>query len=268
MEQGGTGLSTSGAANTVLASNGTNWIRSSNFLTLNTVQTVTGAKNFQTIVVPTQPTTDNSTNAASTAFVKAQGYQSALGFTPVQQGGGTGQLTNKVYIGWDTVSLKAQVDATDLGRFAMQSGANSFTLSNVFSQSPTVSNQPTRSDNSQKLVTSNWVIDVLTNEQTYGLGSRSLGAVGYQKVGAGIMMMWGTSVVTTDGNGGASINFPLTLTTVYTVLPSNGDINAVRDTHVGVFSWNNSSFVILSSKRDGTTYSNAAIRINWMAFGS
>lgn len=36
-------------------------------------------------------------------------------FTPVQQGGGTGQLANKVYIGWNGSSLKAQVDSTDLG---------------------------------------------------------------------------------------------------------------------------------------------------------
>ena len=39
-----------------------------------------------------------------------------LGFTPVQQGGGTSQGTNKVYIGWDGSGLRVQVDATDLGR--------------------------------------------------------------------------------------------------------------------------------------------------------
>lgn len=41
--------------------------------------------------------------------------QEALGFTPVQQGGGSGQRTNKVYIGWSGSRLKAQVDVTDLG---------------------------------------------------------------------------------------------------------------------------------------------------------
>jgi hypothetical protein len=41
--------------------------------------------------------------------------QAALGFTPVQQGGGSGQFTNKVYVGWSGSALKAQVDATDLG---------------------------------------------------------------------------------------------------------------------------------------------------------
>ncbi|WXF86931.1 phage tail protein [Pseudomonas syringae pv. atrofaciens] len=41
--------------------------------------------------------------------------QPSLGFTPVQQGGGTGQLDNKVKIGWSNSGLKAMVDATDLG---------------------------------------------------------------------------------------------------------------------------------------------------------
>jgi hypothetical protein len=38
-----------------------------------------------------------------------------LGFTPVRQGGGAGQLSNTVYIGWSGPRLKAQVDLTDLG---------------------------------------------------------------------------------------------------------------------------------------------------------
>jgi hypothetical protein len=41
-------------------------------------------------------------------------------FTPVQQGGGAFQAINKVYLGWDGIGLRAQVDATDLGRFVME----------------------------------------------------------------------------------------------------------------------------------------------------
>lgn len=46
-----------------------------------------------------------------------------LGFTPVQQGGGTGQGTNKVYLGWDgTHALpRIQIDASDQGNIAMMS---------------------------------------------------------------------------------------------------------------------------------------------------
>ena len=45
------------------------------------------------------------------------GKQASLGFTPVQQSGGAGQTTNKIYIGWSASGLKAQVDGSDLGTF-------------------------------------------------------------------------------------------------------------------------------------------------------
>lgn len=61
-------------------------------------------------------------NAAVTEAKLASGVAAAnLGFNPVQQGGGSGQLSNKVYIGWSGSQLKAQVDSTDIGPFAMQS---------------------------------------------------------------------------------------------------------------------------------------------------
>jgi len=44
------------------------------------------------------------------------GKQASLGFTPVQQGGGTSQTTNKLYIGWSAgAALRLQVDSTDFG---------------------------------------------------------------------------------------------------------------------------------------------------------
>lgn len=51
-------------------------------------------------------------------------YKPALSFTPVQQGGGTGQGTNKVYIGWatDASGLKAQADNTNLGNIVTTAG--------------------------------------------------------------------------------------------------------------------------------------------------
>jgi hypothetical protein len=38
-----------------------------------------------------------------------------LGFTPVQQGGGAGQATNKLYVGWLGGNLGLQVDSTNFG---------------------------------------------------------------------------------------------------------------------------------------------------------
>jgi len=43
------------------------------------------------------------------------GIFAALGFTPIQQGGGIGQLLNKIYIGFDGSRVKVTVDNTDIG---------------------------------------------------------------------------------------------------------------------------------------------------------
>ena len=42
-------------------------------------------------------------------------YQQALSYTPVRQGGGAGQLTNTVYMGWTGSALNLQVDNTSFG---------------------------------------------------------------------------------------------------------------------------------------------------------
>jgi hypothetical protein len=54
------------------------------------------------------------TGAYGGALTSAQ-VTNGLGFTPVQQGGGTGQLANKVFIGWNGNQLNAQVDSTNFG---------------------------------------------------------------------------------------------------------------------------------------------------------
>ena len=48
-------------------------------------------------------------------------YKPALGFTPVQQGGGTGQGSDKIYIGYSKSGLKAQADELDLGNIVTTS---------------------------------------------------------------------------------------------------------------------------------------------------
>lgn len=63
-------------------------------------------------------------NTANNALNVANTKQPNLGFTPVQQGGGTGQGNNKIYIGWatDASGLKAQVDSTNLGNIVTTAG--------------------------------------------------------------------------------------------------------------------------------------------------
>lgn len=54
--------------------------------------------------------------AIDEVYSKVKNKQDNLGYTPVQQGTGTGQLSNTVKIGWSSDNrLKASVDDTDLG---------------------------------------------------------------------------------------------------------------------------------------------------------
>ena len=53
------------------------------------------------------------TKGETDALVDAR--QPKLGYTPVQQGGGEGQLNNKIYIGWTGSTLDVQVDNTNVG---------------------------------------------------------------------------------------------------------------------------------------------------------
>ncbi|MFT8795159.1 MAG: phage tail protein [Acetobacter orientalis] len=59
---------------------------------------------------------------ASDLDAVATAKQDKLGFTPVRQGGGAGQGTNVIYIGWandGSNTLKCQVDVTDIGPIAL-----------------------------------------------------------------------------------------------------------------------------------------------------
>lgn len=81
---------------------------------------------------PLVPDTNSTSNGKQIVnFESMQAYVNAgtLGYTPVHQGGGAGQGTNSVYIGWSGSYLKAQVDSTDLGNFAFQDWCNTTFLS-------------------------------------------------------------------------------------------------------------------------------------------
>lgn len=76
---------------------------------------VTLAAKLTNSVSLTDSTTAASATAVKTAYDLANSKQPKLGFTPVQQGGGTGQGSDKIYIGYSESGLKAQADTLDLG---------------------------------------------------------------------------------------------------------------------------------------------------------
>jgi hypothetical protein len=142
-------------------------------------------------------------------------YDVVGNFTPVQQGGGAGQGTNKIYIGWDsTGKLKAQVDTTDLGV--------------IWTGAAPASSQVT---------------------------------VGYQTLPSGVIVQWGSSVVTLSGTSG-TVTFPLAFpTSVFTVVPSNGD-TATSGGIPGVTTPSTTGFIFGVPGAAGGSY-----RVNWIAFG-
>lgn len=77
--------------------------------------------NASTATSATKATNDSTGANIATSLANKQNN---LGFTPVQQGGGIGQLGNKIYIGWtDSHQLKCTVNKTDLGAFVFEGRA-------------------------------------------------------------------------------------------------------------------------------------------------
>ena len=91
-------------------------------------------------------------NSANNALAVANTKQPNLGFTPIQQGGGMGQGTNKVYIGWatDASGLKAQADSTNLGNIVTTAGGTIKAPQAAFADRADVAN------NADKLGISGW----------------------------------------------------------------------------------------------------------------
>lgn len=80
-------------------------------------QTVTGTLSETDIV--------NTFNGRDGAVSLTSGdVTSAIGFTPVQQGTGIGQLSNMVKIGWSGTQVLCTVDSTDLGQFLLAADLN------------------------------------------------------------------------------------------------------------------------------------------------
>lgn len=68
----------------------------------------------------TKAQSDASLNAATSGLqTQINGKQNTLGFVPVQQGGGIGQLSNKVYLGHSAQGPRITVDSTDFGPLSL-----------------------------------------------------------------------------------------------------------------------------------------------------
>lgn len=100
-----------------------------------------------------------------------------LGYTPVNQGGGTGQLTNIVYIGWNGSQLATQVDGTNFGAtwpISIQGSAGDSALLDGFNTSytPGVNTIPVR-DAYDRINSTSFVTNNTTNNQFYNDGEHT-----------------------------------------------------------------------------------------------
>jgi hypothetical protein len=99
------------------------------FPTLNQNTTGSAATLTTTRTLTIGSTGKTFNGAANVSWSLAEiGAQAALGFTPVQQGGGTGQGTNKVYIGWSGSQICLQVDSTNFSGLWPLNSSNGWKL--------------------------------------------------------------------------------------------------------------------------------------------
>lgn len=75
--------------------------------------------------------------------------QNALGYTPVQQGGGIGQLSNTVKVGWSGSRVKVTIDATDMGNVVFDGQLSSASVN--YATSAGTATNATNASNADKL---------------------------------------------------------------------------------------------------------------------
>ena len=168
-------------------------------------QTWGGVKTFSSNIVGN--ITGNSgtaTNANNLGGKAPSYYQQALGFTPIQQGGGAGQGTNKIFIGWQGPYLRCQVDATDFGTsFPMNINGNSGTATNL-ATARTING--VAFDGSANIT----VGDPTAVKLTAFTGTNvNVGTNGYQKLPNGLITQWGTYSGTLSHGALYTATFPI-----------------------------------------------------------
>jgi hypothetical protein len=182
----------------------------------------------------------------------------ALGFTPVEQGGGPNQGSNKVRIGWGTNGrVRVQVDVTDLGNFALERDANSWSALQTFGAG-LVSSIGARSS------VSPFQVPILNDFQA-GSNARGwwiqLPASGLTP--SNIVMIQGGSIVAPGDNSGAFYPLPQPYPNLFvTIVISYGGAVPPTQGSIGAQPSGPANFLAVNSSTQGQ--SNGC---NWLAFG-
>lgn len=133
--------------------------------------------------------------------VNATRIVSGLGFTPVQQGTGVGQLGNAIKIGWSSgARLKATVDSSDLGSIVFDNN-----ISDVWRASNDGAGSGLDAD----------LLDGYQGSAYERIASESLGANGYTIYASGKKECWGS--LTIGAQSIATVTLPVTHTSWFNV---------------------------------------------------
>jgi hypothetical protein len=259
--------------------------RATGLVTINDGLTVNGAGSFTTIpIAPTAATADNSTKLATTAFVKAQGYQVAasLGTMAVQNANSvaiTGGAINGTTVGATTPSTGA---FTTLSASGVVSGAGFTTLLNpyalvnsqVFTGTPslptgTIGVTQAALNNSTKLATTAYVDGAIT---VLGLGTMAAqnanavaitgGAINNTAIGATTRSSGAFTTLAANGAATftssltaspASANVTLSPTGTGTVIINPATVGSIDNTAVGATTPNTGKFTTLSATSINST---------------
>jgi hypothetical protein len=165
--------------------------------------------------------------AGVTSGIQAQlnGKQNALGYTPVQQGTGIGQLNNVVKIGWSGSRLKCTVDYTDLGEIATTAfvaAADNILQSQINGKQNALGYTPVQQGtgigqltNVIKIGWSGSVLKCTVDANDIGAvwtdqsSPSSFASNGYQKLPSGLIIQWGTQSTSTS-----TVTFPISFPNV------------------------------------------------------
>ncbi|CCA91315.1 hypothetical protein [Novosphingobium sp. PP1Y] len=139
-----------------------------------------------------------------------------LGYTPVQQGGGIGQGTNKIYIGWSGARLKATVDSTDQGALVTEPNLNGNVLNIKGASMWRGAYNLWGPDNDG--AGSGLDADLLDGQHASAFAKMAdfagdLSAGGYQKLPGGLVLQW-VRGASGASEGSQALNWPLTFTAV------------------------------------------------------
>ena len=174
-----------------------------------------------------------------------------LGYTPVQQGGGAGQGTNKVYMGWGGSRLKVQVDSTDQGNVVFDTH-----VSDVWRSS----NDGSGSGLDADLLDGYHASAFAKLAQLIGAGSQSSGYFDIPVSGLGTLrLVWGRNTV--GGNTGTLITMGYSFSAGFV-----GGVIGIPDSDIS-HTDNINGWLYDDTRMYLVNGQNSAVSLQWFALG-